>query len=51
MAQNEIEAHFGLGSRPLPVNVHVYWPALAVWMEYTNVLPNRVFVVVAPTDE
>ncbi|XP_062515696.1 uncharacterized protein LOC134191133 isoform X2 [Corticium candelabrum] len=48
MAQNEIEAHFGLGNNSDGVRLYVYWPSYNTHVTYTNVLPNNQLKVVLP---
>ena len=49
MGQNEIEAHFGIGSAIGDlVDVDVEWPRLNVWVKYTSVRPNTRLRAIAP---
>ena len=48
MAQNEIEAHFGLGNRPGLVVVSVYWPSSDTFVNISGVATNQRLKVILP---
>lgn len=48
MAQNEIEAHFGLGDSSDSVMLYVYWPSHHTFVNYTGVVPNQRLKVILP---
>jgi hypothetical protein len=51
MAQNEIEAHFGLGSQLDSVTVSVYWPSTDTFVNISDVLVNKRLRVILPEPE
>ena len=51
MAQNEIEAHFGLGQTGNYADVEVYWPSFNIWVKYTGVQATKRLLVVAPAQK
>ena len=48
MAQNEIEAHFGLGKQQDSVTVAVYWPSTDTFLNISGVLVNKRLKVILP---